>query len=157
MRAIADKVRTEEQLNDQERLLRSIRFACRIALCCLVARPRTWKQWAILEDEGTIWQRATSENHRVVVTLFAGNKDGIKAMNKLALAVRRAEEAEIAARLASPDQAITTQVVTAISEMRTAAATREAKMLEQQQVMFRQLMSMVTSNGEAPAPPEPLL
>eukprot|EP00966_Prymnesium_polylepis_P134893 3117665-Prymnesium_polylepis.1 len=77
-------------------------------------------------------------------------------MNKLALAVRRAEEAEIDARLASPDQAITTQVVTAIAEMRTAAAAREAKMLEQQQVMFRQLMSMVTSNAEAPAPPEPL-
>eukprot|EP00966_Prymnesium_polylepis_P178318 4129427-Prymnesium_polylepis.1 len=29
-------------------------------------------------------------------------------------------------------------------------------MLEQQQMMFRQLMSMVTSNGEAPSPPEPL-
>ena len=102
------------------------------------------------------WQRATDVNHRVVATLFAGNKDGIEAMNKLALAVRRAEEAEIAGRLASPDQAITTQVVTAIAEIRTAAATREAKMLEQQQAMFRQLMSMVGSNGEAPAPPEPL-
>ena len=127
-----------------------------MALLCMVARPRTWKMWAIIEDESTIWQRATDANHRVVATLFAGNKDAIEAMNKLALAVRRAEEAEIAARLAAPDQAITTQVVTAISEMRTAAATREATMLEQQQVMFRQLMSMVTSNGEAPAPPEPL-
>ena len=156
MRGIADKVRTEEQLNDRQRLLRSIRFACRMALLCMVARPRTWKQWAIIEDESTIWQRATDANHRVVATLFAGNKDAIEAMNKLALAVRRAEEAEIAGRLASPDQAMTTQVVTAITEMREAAAAREAKMLEQQQTMFRQLMSMVGSNGEAPAPPEPL-
>ena len=156
MRAIADRVRTDEQLNDQERLLRSIRFASRMALCCLVARPRTWKMWAILEEEGTIWQRATSENHRVVVTLFAGNKDAIEAMNALALGVRRAEEAEIAARLSSPDKAITNQVVTAITEMRAAAAAREAKILEDQQTMFRQLMSMVSSNGEAPPLPKPL-
>ena len=156
MRAFAEKVRTEEQLNDRQRLLRSIRFACRMALCCLVARPRTWKMWAILEDEGTIWQRATSENHRVVVTLFAGNKDAIEAMNALALGVRRLEEAEIAAGLTSPDKAITTQVVTAINEMRSAAAAREAEMLKQQQAMFRQLMSMVTSDGEAPPPPKPL-
>ena len=157
MRAISDKVRTEEQLNDQQRLLRSIRFASRMALCCLVARPRTWKQWSILENEGTVWQRATEDNHRVVVTLFAGNKDAIEAMNQLALAVRRLEEAEIAARLTSPDKAITTQVVTAITEMRSAAAAREAEMLKQQQAMFRQLMSMVTSaDGEAPPLPKPL-
>ena len=68
-------------------------------------------------------------------------------MNALALGVRRAEEAEIAARLSSPDQAITNQVVTAITEMRAAAAAREAKILEDQQTMFRQLMSMVNSNG----------
>jgi hypothetical protein len=160
MRAIADKVRTGEQLNDKQRLVRSIRFACRMALLCLVARPRTWKQWTILEDEGTIWQRATEPTHRVVGALFAGNKDAIEKMNKAALAVRRAEEAEIAARMCSPDQAIATQVVSAITEVRDAAAAREAKMLEQQQIMFRQLMSMVTSSGtssgEAPSPPEPL-
>ena len=156
MRGIADKVRTEEQLNDRQRVLRSIRFACRVALCCLVARPRTWKQWAILEDEGTIWQRATEANHRVVWTLFAGNKDAIEEMNTLALAVRRLEEAEIAGRLASPDQAITGQVVSAIAEMREAAATREKKALEQQQIMFQQLMSMVQTNGDAPPSPKPL-
>lgn len=152
----ADKVRTEEQLNDQQRLTRSIRFACRISLLCLVARPRTWKKWAILEDEGTIWQRATEANHRVIITLFAGNSDAIEAMNKLALAVRRAEEAEIAARLTSPDQAITNQVVSAISDIRTAAVARETLMLQQQQTMYQQLMSMVATNGDAPPPPVPL-
>ena len=74
MRAIADKVRTDEQLNDRQRLLRSIRFACRMAVLCLVARPRTWKQWAILENEATIWQRATDVNHRVVVALFPATR-----------------------------------------------------------------------------------
>eukprot|EP00966_Prymnesium_polylepis_P319927 7376342-Prymnesium_polylepis.1 len=150
VRGNREKIRTAEQLNDRQRLLRSLRFACRMALCCLVARPRTWKKWAILESESTIWERATEPNHRVVITLFAGDKDAIKAMEKLAVAVRRAEEVEIAGRLVSPDQAITTQVVTAITEMRNAAAAREAKMLEQMQT----LMSMVTTNGEAPAPPE---
>ena len=156
IRGNADKVRTEEQLNDRQKLLRSIRFTCRMALCCLVARPRTWKRWAILEDESTVWQRACDANHRVVTTLFAGSKDSIERMNSLALAVRRAEEAEIAGRLASPDQAITTQVVTAIAEMRAAAATREAEMFKQQEAQYRQLMSMVTQDGEAPSPPEPL-
>ena len=45
------KVRTDEQLNDRQRLLRSIRFACRTGLLCIVALPRTWKMWTILEDE----------------------------------------------------------------------------------------------------------
>ena len=156
MRGIADRVRTEEQLNDRQREVRSIRFACRTALLCLVARPRIWKQWAIIEDEGTIWQRATESNHRVVVTLFAGNKDAIEKMNELALAVRRSEEAEIAARLASPDQAITTKVVSALNDFRNAQAAREAEMLKQQQTMFHALMSMVNSNGDAPPPPKPL-
>jgi hypothetical protein len=148
MRGNADKVRTEEQLNDQQRLTRSIRFACRIALCCIVARPRTWKQWSII-DESTVWQRATNENHRVVVTLFAGNKEAIQAMNQLGLAVRRMEEAEIKARATSPERAITTQVVSAIAQMREDAAKREAMVMER-------LMSM--TNGGAslqPLPPPP--
>eukprot|EP00966_Prymnesium_polylepis_P114606 2648120-Prymnesium_polylepis.1 len=65
MRGMSDKVRTEEQLNDRERLLRSIRFACRMALCCLVARPRSWMQWEIMKDESSVWQRAGDDNHRV--------------------------------------------------------------------------------------------
>ena len=98
IRGNADQIRTDEQLNDQQRLARAMRMACRMALCCLVARPRTWKQWAILEDEGTIWQRATEANHHVVFLLFAGNKDAIEKMIALALEVQRLEEAEIAAR-----------------------------------------------------------
>eukprot|EP00966_Prymnesium_polylepis_P323198 7379404-Prymnesium_polylepis.1 len=160
MRGNADKVRTEEQLNDQQRLARSIRFTMRVALCCLVARPRSWEQWKILENEGTVWQRAKEANHRVVFALFRGNKDAIHAMEALALAVLRAEEAEIAGRAATPGEAITTQVVSAITEIREQAAARERMLLEQQQAMHqatvRYLMSMGQSNGDAPPPPEPL-
>ena len=154
MRGISDKVRKEEQLNDQQRLVRSIRTACRIALCCLVARPRAWHQWTILEDEGTVWQRATENNHRVVKVLFAGNEEAIEAMNALAVAVRRHEEAEIDARKSSPDNAITTQVVSAITDIREQQAAREKLMLEQQQAMFQRLMAMVP--GSTASPPEEL-
>ena len=147
LRGNADKVRTEEQLNDQQRLARSIRFACRVALCCLVARPRTWKQWSIIEEQSTVWQRATNENHRVVATLFAGNKVAIEAMNQLASAVRRMEEAEIKARSISPEHAITNQMVSALSQMRADAAKREEMVMER-------LMSM-TNGGPPPQPLPP--
>jgi len=127
MRGNVDKVRTTEQLNDQERLARSIRFACRTALACLVARPRSWKQWTILEDESTVWQRVTDENHRVVRTLFAGNKVAIEAMNRLALEVRRMEEDEVKARAASPEHAITNTVVSAIGQSDGCACFRPAE------------------------------
>ena len=148
LRGNADKVRTEEQLNDQQRLVRSIRFACRIALCSLVARPRSWKKWSIIEDESTMWQRATNDNHRVVVSLFAGNKNAINAMEALALSVRRWEEAEIQGRLTSPEQAITTQVVSAIAQMREDAAKREALVMER-------LISMSGGAVVQPIPPPP--
>ena len=137
------KIRTEEMLNDQERLVRSIRMACRIALCCLVARPRTWKQWAILEHESTIWQRAMEKNHRVVATLFAGNKDAIDAMEKLALEVIRLEQAEIIARKASPENAITSAVVSAVREVRQEAADDRAKF----QAVLEQLANMNPADG----------
>ncbi|MDC0525365.1 hypothetical protein OAO87_00105 [bacterium] len=152
MRGNADKIRTEEQLNDQERLTRAIRMACRTALCCLVARPRTWVQWKILENEGTVWQRATETNHRVVVTLFAGNKEAIEAMNVLAVAVVRLEQAEITARMASPENAITTAVVSAVHEVRQEAAADRASF----QAVLERLMS-IRSDDAAPLalPPPP--
>ena len=137
MRAIADKVRTEEQLNDQQRLLRSIRFACRMALCCLAARPRTWKQWAILEDEGTIWQRAMSPDHRVVKTIFAGNAEARKAMDALAREVNRCENAEIQARKIAPEQVIQTEIVSGIQQLH-----------EQNRQMHEQ--KMIAEHGELP-------
>ena len=137
MRAIVDKVRTEEQLNDQQRLLRSIRFACRMALCCLAARPRTWKQWAILEDEGTIWQRAKSDNHRVVETIFDGNAEACEAMDALAREVSRCENAEIQARKIAPEQIIQTEIVSGIQQLH-----------EQNRQMHEQ--KMIAEHGELP-------
>lgn len=143
MRGDIVKVRTEEILNDQERLVRSIRMACRVALCCLVSRPRTWKQWSILENEGTIWQRAMEKNHRVVAILFAGNKDAIDAMEKFALDVIRLEQAKIIARKASPENAITSAVVSAVREVRQEAADDRAKF----QAVLEQLANMNPADG----------
>ena len=137
VRGHADRIRTDEQLNDQERLTRAIRMACRTALCSLVARPRTWEQWKIMEDEGTVWQRAYEENHRVVVTLFAGAKDAVEAMQALAVAVVRLEQAEIVARKASPENAVATAVVSAVHEVRQEAAADRAKF----QAVLDRLMS----------------
>eukprot|EP00966_Prymnesium_polylepis_P219304 5073695-Prymnesium_polylepis.1 len=75
-----------------------------MALCCLVARPRTWKQWAILEDESTVWQRAKSDNHRVLEKIFDGNAEACEAMDALAKEVNRCENAEIQARKIAPEQ-----------------------------------------------------
>jgi hypothetical protein len=130
MRGNVDKVRTDEQLNDQERLIRSIRFACRIALCCLVARPRTWQQWEIIKDDSSVWKRACDENHRVVKTLFGGNTPAIHAMNALALEVIRFEEAEIKSRLASPDNSACAAVTSAVYEVGKQAAADRAKFNE---------------------------
>ena len=98
MRGNTDRIRTDEQLNDRKKLVKSIQFCCRTALCCLVARPRTWKKWAILESEVSIWNRATDERQRVVRLLFAGNVPALQAMNALSLMVHTFEEEEIAAR-----------------------------------------------------------
>ena len=145
MRAIADKVRTEEQLNDRQRLLRSIRFTCRMALCCLAARPRTWKQWEIMKAESSVWKRATDENHRVVKTLFGGDKPAIRAMNTLALEVIRLEEAEISARLASPENAANAAVTSAVYQIGKEAAADRAKM----QAVLDALMTVQSGSGVA--------
>jgi hypothetical protein len=58
----------------------------------------------------------------------------------------RAEECEITARETSPDGAVASQVVSAISQMREDAAAREAKMLEQQTMLYQALMTTVNPN-----------
>ena len=135
----AVKERTQEQLNDQERLARSIRFACRTALCCLVARPRTWAKWAIIESEDTVWQRATESNHRVVKKIFgfAGNTEARKAMDALAREVNRCENAEIQARKIAPEQVIQTEIVSGIQQLH-----------EQNRQMHEQ--RMMAEHGELP-------
>lgn len=142
------KIRSEEQMSDVDRLLRSIRFSCRMALLCIVARPRSWKQWSILQDETSVWKRGVVENHRVVVTLFAGCTPAIEAMNRLADAVFRHEEAEISSRLASPDNSVETAVVNAVKEIGEKAAQREAKHFSDQKIMLERLFSMMSSTQQ---------
>ena len=161
LRGKAVRVRTDEQLNDQERVVRGITLACQVALLCLVARPRTWKQWTILEEEPTMWQRAAS--NRVVQHLFAGNDAAIRAMNDLAVHVRRCEEAEIASRKATPEHAATSAVVAAVQQMSDRQVQREEELLRQQREMFQVLMQHVASSPAAPPsssppplPPPPL-
>jgi len=104
----------------------------------------------ILEDKDTVWQKATQPNHRVVVTLFAGKAEAIEKMNALALAVRRYEEAEIVARRADPNEATSQALTSAVQQMREEAAGREARMLQQHQLMFQQLMAVVRPGAQMP-------
>lgn len=151
----AKQLRTAERLCDQERVLNGIRHCCRMALLCLVARPRIWKQWTIAEESPTMWQGGQS--NRVVQYLFAGNAPAIDAMNKLAIQVRRCEESEIEARKASPENAASHAVVTAVQQMSERAASREEEMMRQQRLMFEQLMRRVGGGEEDTSAPPPQL
>lgn len=144
----ADQVRTAEQLCDQERLLRAVRFACRTAVCCLVARPRTWKQWTILEDAQTLWQRAESPQQRVIWLLFAGKGDALRTMNDLATGVRHFETGEILARKASPERTVSDAMVSAVERLSKEAEEREAKALAQQQRMLDTLADLVQTSRQ---------
>lgn len=94
-----------------------------------------------------MWQGGQS--NRVVQYLFAGNAPAIDAMNQLAIQVRRREESEIAARKASPENAVSNAVVTAVQQMSERAATREEEMMRQQRLMFEQLMRRVGGGEDA--------
>ena len=85
----------------------------------------------------------TPSKHRAVLTLFAGNRDALEAMNQLALAVLRCEEAEIAGRQASPEGAVENAVVSAVKDAEERARVREEQMMRQNQAMFAQLAAMV--------------
>ena len=119
MGARADRVRTDEQLQDRERVLRALRFATRTALCCLVARPRSWKRWKIVEGAYSMWQLSyySGTGHRVVPLLLGGDAAAAAAMNELAAHVRRLEDAEIAGRRVSPDNAIASVVASAVQQI----------------------------------------
>ena len=154
MRGKSTKVRREEQLNDRERLARSLRVACRTALCCIVARPRSWRQWAICESETTLWQRANQPSNRVLRLLFAGNPTAIEGMNQLALAVRRLEEAELMARRASPENAATTVMVSAIKELKEEQSATQQALLHQILAAVRpEGASSVSTTPSSPALP----
>lgn len=96
MKTRAPSVRKEEHLLDREKFTKSLRLSCRVTLCCLVARPRSWQQWTIIETEPTLWERAADPANRVIRYLFVGNQAAIDAMNRLAVAVRSSEEAGVA-------------------------------------------------------------
>lgn len=112
--ARADRLRTEEQLNDQDRVLRALDMLTLTAVRILVARPRTWKQWKILETARSIWEEddqrrrddsneVASTHNRLLALLFKDKPEAVDAMNKLAAVVRRREEAEIVGRCTSPE------------------------------------------------------
>eukprot|EP00966_Prymnesium_polylepis_P132657 3066946-Prymnesium_polylepis.1 len=152
MRGMSDKVRTEEQLNDRERLLRSFRFACRTALCCLAARPRSWMQWEIMKDESSVWQRACDDNHRVVRALFGCDKPAIDAMERLALEVIRLENAEITARLASPDNSNNAAVASAVYQVGKEAAADRSNTNAMLKAVSEALMVKQSNGNGVPVP-----
>lgn len=158
MRGKSVRMRTDEQLNDKERMLNGIEYACRVAVLCLAARPRTWKRWSIAEEAPTMWQQCAT--NRVVQSLFAQNSAAIRAMNELAVQVRRCEESELVARKASPAGGVSDAVVAAVQSLRDGQAKREQELIAQQRAMFELLMRRVTtpvpseaSPGDAPPPP----
>lgn len=137
----AVRMRSDEQLNDKERVLNGIEYSCRVALLCLVARPRTWRKWAIAEDMPTMWQQGTA--NRVVHALFAQNAAAIEAMNDLALQVRRCEESELVARQTSPGEAVSNAVVAAVQDLSNRQTQREEELFRQQARMYEVLMTHV--------------
>lgn len=142
MRGNIVKIRTDEQLNDQEKITNALRLACRTALCCLVARPRSWKQWTIIENESTVWKRAMQKDHRVAYTLFAGNTDAIAAMDALAQEVQRCEEAEIQSRSMSSER--DQHVLASVKELQ-----------DQQREFHRQMMAQLASSKPTSVPELP--
>ena len=134
----ADRVRTEEQLNDQERLLRALDMTTLGAVRALVARTRTWKQWKIREHEPTLWE--TRASNRALDLLFEGNAPAVEAMDALAVVVRRCEDAEIVGRAASPDATAAHPVAEAM----------ERTGRRQMEMMARMLRAV---SPEAAAPP----
>ena len=122
----ADRVRTEEQLNDLERLLRALRYLCEVALCCVVARPRTWKRWEMLPDRRSIWE--TRNESRVVAEVVGEHPCAQDALTALHVVVRRCEDAERMGRMAAVD-ASTTQVTEVVNELRRESALRDERIL----------------------------
>ena len=122
------RARTAEQLCTRERYLMSIVFACRTAVCCLVARPRTWKRWVIEADKPSIWERQRRGDtcQRAATELFGTHL--CPTMNALANGVRELEDIELqqVAQMESP------HIASLLAESRAAADARAALRLERQ-------------------------
>lgn len=136
----APGVLRDEQLLDRNKLVTSLRFVCRVALCCSVGRPRTWRRWEVEQQNLSLWQRVNEPRNRALRLLFAGNQPAIDAMNHLAVAVRESELAEITARRATPSGIASDAIVSAVREMQ-----------QQNQQMLQQILSAVGSGGATAA------
>ena len=91
----AKAVRTEEQLVTRFRYLRSLIFACQTALCCIVARPRTWKGWVIDQSTQSLWEMRGPTSRAVWELFDLGSAPCCPEMDELAAVVRELEEEEI--------------------------------------------------------------
>ena len=136
----ASRVRRDEQLNDSERMARALRTVCRSALCGIVARTRTWKQWTIVADAPTLWERRDDPANRAVRLLF-DHERVIIAMHELARCMRRVEDAEMIARATSPEQS--SAVMDIVKDLK-----------DEQAANNRRLLQQIGSMMQKPLPPE---
>ena len=157
------RVRRDEHLSALKGFLTGLRYACRVALQCICARPRTWKKWQIMQDELTLWERIEADSRRVLTLLFAGKPDALTAMNALAGEVRSLEDAEIRVRLAA-DEVSSTESAGAFAavsaKMFADAAESQKRMLEQQERLFQQqnhfLQQIATAVNRSTTPSGPI-
>lgn len=105
------QVRSEEHHAQRLRMLDAIEYACRVALACLVARPRSWKKWAIRTEEPTLWE--TRSSNALLAFLFADRAEAVGLMDALATQVRAREDVELARPCTS---AVTTEFMTEVVE-----------------------------------------
>lgn len=145
----ADRLRKEEHTNDLERFIKAMRYCCLVGVRCLVARPRTWKQWKLLEDESSIWESYLTSGRRLLSTLFSGNGPAVQAMNHLALKVREHEMNEL--RLASERK--DSDVAFEIRRMAQASERREDLLREQHERLLHEITSALRGATTTPSAP----
>ena len=91
----AKAMRTDEQLCTRRRYLRSLILVCQTAVCCIVARPRTWKRWVIDQSAQSLWEMRCPTSRAVWELFDLGSVPECPEMDELAAVVRELEEEEI--------------------------------------------------------------
>jgi hypothetical protein len=135
------QIRKAEQLIGRKRLFTGMMFACRMALQCLVARPRTWKRWVIVESERSVFEEAAGdESLRAVRLLLQDNEPARQSMHELMLAVRQCEEVEIAARRLDPKAEVAASVSAALSDIQRGIEAQQLQLVEEQRAMHRAML-----------------
>jgi len=159
-RSQMDRTRTAEQLNDRERLVRALRFACRTAVCCWVGRPRTWQKRTILADAKSLWEEYLDDpaSQRALAVLLKDCPCAVRAVTALHAAVRAAEDATLsaivlasgvptAARIAAADSsALPTQDVVTRRDLEVAMARQEQAI----ELAVRRALSPASSDADPP-------